>query len=356
VEELKVPVKPLVTALTLGLLAATGSPLAFANTPSAAVSGHSLRIPAIPAEGVEADDIQAVEAIKLLLTGTGLAVISDASVDAIRVNLAEGPDTIDRIIARIAERAGIRIEPIVNGIRLTLAPPAVASYDTRPCVAAHQHDVKAGTTILFGVPKDASGKQLPGATCVATQTILKHELRLLARTPDPTRLLTTIDEQPEIVLDGARIAAGPIRRTEATWTLIRKSAAPAENESWYQGCERHTPLAVHELWRRDDGVEVKIAGPILPRGTVQRSCPEASIKSTVPETRDRLETSSYCDAASNRMIRYNRSIVENRDVQVLTNGEKRPGRWQTVTTLEAREPLPDQPCASSTPLLANQNG
>ena len=340
----------------MGLFAATASPLALANPRPPAEAGPTLRIPPIPAEGVEAEDIQAVEAIKLLLTGTGLAVVSDPSVEAIRLNLAEGPDTLDRIIARIAERAGIRIEPVMNGIRLTLAPPAIAGYDTRPCVAAHQHDAKTGTTILFGVPKDATGKPLPGATCVATPTILKHEMRLLARTPDPTRLLTTIDEQPEINVDGARIAAGPIRRTEATWTLIRKSAAPAENESWYQGCDRHTPLAVHELWRRDDSVEVKIAGPILPRGTVQRSCPEASIKSTIPETRDRLETSSYCDAATNRMIRYNRSIVENRDVQILTNGEKRPGRWQTVTTLEAREPLPDQPCASSGPILANQNG
>jgi hypothetical protein len=146
------------------------------------------------------------------------------------------------------------------------------------------------------------------------------------------------------------MAAGPERTVLHPWTHVRRAVDPSEADAYYNGCTRQVPLALREIWRRGDGLEVTLVGGFLGQTAASRDCPRAALQETVAETRDRSERATSCDPLTRRITYIEKQVIETRQVQVMGDGQRRPGPWQRLTTIDAQPAdtiATDTPCPSS---------
>lgn len=327
-----VPILALV--LSVACIVGGSQHLGFAASPTPSSSVAS-PIPALPVAGVDVTNMPIVDVLRQLFAGTGLNIYGGPDADPVHVTYSTGPDTLDRVAAAIAKKAGLVLVSAPKGLRIVAAP---TGFDPITCARFFRTNEAAHTTQLYGVPLGPAGLPIPGSDCVPFGEPLAHHIRETFHSEDPARLASIIDEVTEVTSEGRTIQIGEKRRVVRPWTLVKRSIQPSEADSYYNGCLKIVPIAMMETWRQGDGKEITLPGSLVAAGEPVRDCPRAAMQAETTENRTRIQRTLICDPRTSSAVYHEQQIIETRSIEIMADGQRRPGRWQQTASVTTDPP------------------
>lgn len=333
---------PVLLAAAIAGCAAPSAQYASSAATPAVAQGRDDATASIRVAAVVARDIDLQTLLSRLFQGTNLRLRLDPGTAGVRVTISHGPDTLERILADLAEKNGLIVERAGTEIHVT---PKIAGYDPDPCTTRDKFNAATGHAQIYGIPLDIHNKPIPGRSCepaaTAPITIKTEYIQDAAMLP-----ASYIEEIPQATFRGKTIQAGEPRYRLALWTFVSRAAAPLPDAAYYQGCTRYTPIAVQEKWHKPNGDQATRTGAVIDVET-SHECPDTAIVKTVSDTRSRESANIACRGGA--LLVDEHSTVEQRQIAITETGARRPGPWKRVSSINPRPIQTKSPPVSCDP-------